>query len=74
MNPKEIVKPSSKTSHTPILKKTQKEIKKINSKFIDDNDDLEKHTAFIVEDEELQRNIIVTVSIVDMNTLIKDTA
>ena len=59
MNPKEIVKPSSKTSHTPILKKTQKEIKKINSKFIDDNDDLEKHTAFIVEDEEIQRNIIV---------------
>ena len=59
MNPKEVVKPSSKASHTPILKKAQKDIKKINSKFIEDNDDLEKHTAFIVEDEELQRNIIV---------------
>ena len=59
MNPKEVIKPSSKASHTQILKKAQKDIKKINSKFIDDNDDLENHTAFIVEDEELQRNIIV---------------
>ena len=58
MNQKEIVK-SLKLSHTPVLKKTTKELKKINSKFIDDPDDLEKHTALIIEDEELQRNIIV---------------
>lgn len=53
-----IVKPT-KFSHTPILKKGAREIKKINSKFIDDPDDLEKHTAFIIEDEEIQKNIIV---------------
>ena len=57
MNPKEIVK-SSRLSHTPILRKTQKDIKKLNTKFVDDNDDFEKHTALIIEDEELQRNII----------------
>ena len=57
MNSKDIVK-STKISHTPVLKKTTKELKKINSKFLDDPDDLEKHTAFIIEDEEIQRNII----------------
>ena len=58
MNPKEVIKPQ-KLSHTPILKKISKDIRKINTKSIDDSDDLEKHTAFIIEDEELQRNIIV---------------
>ena len=58
MNPKDILK-TGKMSHTPILKKGNREIKKINSKFIDDPDDLEKHTAFIIEDEEIQKNIIV---------------
>lgn len=60
MNPKEIIKPL-KISHTPVLKKTTtKELRKINSKFIeDDPDDLEKHTALIIEDEEIQRNLIV---------------
>ena len=58
MNQKELVK-SSRFSHTPVLKKTPKDIKRINSKFVDDSDDFEKHTAFIIEDEELQRNIIV---------------
>ena len=58
MNPKDIVKPA-KVSHTPVLKKATREIKKINNKFVDDPDDLEKHTALIIEDEELQRNIIV---------------
>ena len=58
MNPKDIVKPS-KVSHTPVLKKANRDIKKINSKFVDDPDDLEKHTALIIEDEEPQRNIIV---------------
>ena len=57
MNPKEIVK-SSRLSHTPVLRKTQKEIKKLNNKFVDDNDDYEKHTDIIIEDETLQRNII----------------
>ncbi len=58
MNQKELVK-SSRLSHTPVLRKTQKDIKRINTKFVDDSDDFEKHTAFIIEDEELQRNIIV---------------
>ena len=58
MNAKDIVKPA-KVSHTPVLKKANRDIKKINSKFVDDPDDLEKHTALIIEDEELQRNIIV---------------
>ena len=58
MNPKDIIKPV-KSSHTPILKKGIREIKRINSKFLDDPDDLEKHTAFIIEDEEIQKNIIV---------------
>ena len=58
MNPKDIVKPV-KLSHTPVLKKGSRELKKINNKFIDDPDDLEKHTAFIIEDEEIQKNIIV---------------
>ena len=58
MNSKELAK-SSRLSHTPVLKKTVKDIKKLNTKFVDDNDDFEKHTALIVEDEELQRNIIV---------------
>ena len=57
MNPKEISK-STRLSHTPVLKKAPKEIKKINTKFFDDNDDFEKHTALIIEDEEIQRNII----------------
>ena len=58
MKPKEILK-SSRLSHTPILKKVQKDIKKLSTKFVDDNDNFEKHTALIIEDEELQRNIIV---------------
>jgi PleD family two-component response regulator len=58
MNQKELAK-SVKASHTPILKKVGKDLKKINSKLVDDPDDLEKHTALIIEDEELQRNIIV---------------
>ena len=59
MNPKDIEK-AKKVSLTPILKKSAtKEVKKLNSKLLDDPDDLEKHTAFIIEDEELQRNIIV---------------
>ena len=57
MNQKDIKQ--GKASFTPVLQKAKKEIKKINSKFLDDPDDLEKHTAFIIEDEELQRNIIV---------------
>ena len=57
MNPKELAK-STKFSHTPVLRKAPKEIKKINTKFFDDNDDFEKHTALIIEDEEIQRNII----------------
>ena len=59
MNSKEATKPV-KPSHTPVLKKTPRDgLKKINSKFLDDPDDLEKNTALIIEDEELQRNIIV---------------
>ena len=59
MTPKDIEK-AKKVSLTPILKKSAtKEVKKLNSKLLDDPDDLEKHTAFIIEDEELQRNIIV---------------
>jgi len=58
MKPKEILK-SSRLSHTPVLKKVQKDIKKLSTKFVDDNDNFEKHTALIIEDEELQRNIIV---------------
>ena len=57
MNPRDIIKPS-KLSHTPVLKKVLRDLKKINSKFVDDPDDLEKHTALILEDEEIQRNII----------------
>ena len=57
MNHKDIVK-APKISHTPVLKKVFKDLRKINSKFIDDPDDLEKHTALILEDEEIQRNII----------------
>ena len=59
MNSKEATKPV-KPSHTPVLKKTPRDgLKKINTKFLDDPDDLEKNTALIIEDEELQRNIIV---------------
>ena len=41
MNPKDIVKPS-KVSHTPVLKKANRDIKKINSKFVEDPDDDKK--------------------------------
>ena len=48
-----------KVSRTPILHKSSRKVKKMNSKFLTFNDDFEKSTALIIEDEELQKNLIV---------------
>ena len=48
-----------KVSRTPILHKSPRKVKKMNSKFLTFNDDFEKSTALIIEDEELQKNLIV---------------
>ena len=48
-----------KVSRTPILRKSSRKVKKMNSKFLTNNDDFEKSTALIIEDEELQKNLIV---------------
>ena len=48
-----------KLSKTPILRKSFRKVKKMNSKFLPINDDFEKNTALIIEDEELQKNLIV---------------
>jgi len=48
-----------KLSKTPILHKSFRKVRKMNSKFLPINDDFEKNTALIIEDEELQKNLIV---------------
>ena len=48
-----------KVSRTPVLKKSFRKVTKMNSKFLPINDDFEKNTALIIEDEELQKNLIV---------------
>ena len=48
-----------KLSKTPILHKSFRKVRKMNSKFLPLNDDFEKNTALIIEDEELQKNLIV---------------
>ena len=48
-----------KVSRTPVLKKSVRKVTKMNSKFLPINDDFEKNTALIIEDEELQKNLIV---------------
>ena len=39
-----------KVSRTPILRKSSRKVKKMNSKFLTNNDDFEKSTALIIED------------------------
>ena len=48
-----------KLSKTPILRKTLRKVKTMQSKYLTNNDDFEKSTALIIEDEELQKNLIV---------------
>ena len=50
---------SLKISRTPILKKSSRKVKKMTSKYLQNNDDFEKSTALIIEDEEIQKNLIV---------------
>ena len=48
-----------KLSRTPILRKNLRKVKTMQSKYLTINDDFEKSTALIIEDEELQKNLIV---------------
>jgi len=48
-----------KLSKTPILRKSFRKVRTMQSKYLNNNDDFEKSTALIIEDEELQKNLIV---------------
>ena len=50
-----------KVSRTPLLRKNTRKLKSMASKYLNNNpsDDFEKSTALIIEDEELQKNLIV---------------
>ena len=58
MNKMENIK-TLKVSRTPILRNASRKLKKMNSKYLQNNDEFEKSTALILEDEEIQKNLIV---------------
>ena len=58
MNPNE-KKKILEVSRTPILHRNLRKLKTMTSKYLKNDDEFEKSTALIIEDEELQKNLIV---------------
>ena len=58
MNPNEKKKILA-VSRTPILHRNLRKLKTMTSKYLKNDDEFEKSTALIIEDEELQKNLIV---------------